>query len=152
VIIDAGPTHVVERLRDAINRHDLDALVDCFHLDVRSEQPTRPDRGYRGREELRGYWEQVLAGDVDFHAKLLRCMGDGHTAWAEWCWHGTRADGTPFARAGVTIYGLRDGRIAWIRLYMEPIQADQDTVAEWIVHELTSAARDRPPRAAVSRG
>jgi hypothetical protein len=49
-------------------------------------------------------------------------------------------DGRPFARAGVTVYGLRAGRIAWVRLYMEPVQGDADTVAEWIVGELTSIA------------
>jgi len=138
VIVDAAATVVVQRLHAAINRHDLDALMECFTEDVRSEQPTRPERGFRGREELRGYWEQVLGGPGDFHAKLLRSAGTRETAWAEWCWHGQRRDGTPFARAGVTIYGLRGDRIAWIRLYMEPVQGDPATLGEWIMQELTS--------------
>jgi ketosteroid isomerase-like protein len=141
VIIDAGPTVVVERLARAINAHDLGAVVDCFHADVHSEQPTRPDRGFRGREELRGYWEQVIDGAGDFEAKLLRCAGEGDTAWAEWCWYGTRGDGTRFARAGVTIYGVRDDRIAWIRVYMEPVAGDATTVAGWMMQELTRGAR-----------
>jgi ketosteroid isomerase-like protein len=138
VIAATGPTVVIERVQAAINRHDLDALMECFEPDVRSEQPTRPDRGFRGREELRGYWEQVLGGPGAFEAKLLRCSGSGDTAWAEWCWHGERADGTPFARAGVTIYGLRAGKIAWIRLYMEPVHSDPVTLAGWIMHDLTN--------------
>ncbi len=129
MIIDAGPTVVVERLARAINAHDLGAVVDCFHPDVHSEQPTRPDRGFQGREELRGYWEQVIGGEGHFEAKLLRCTSDSDTAWAEWCWHGERADGTPFARAGVTIYGLRGDRIAWVRLYMEPVHEGAGTDA-----------------------
>ena len=141
MIVAGRSTDVIERLCAAINRHDLEAVIDCFHADVRSEQPTRPDRGYRGRDELRGYWEQVLCAGGDFQAKLLRCAADEHTAWAEWCWHGTRVDGRPFARAGVTVYGLRDGRIAWVRLYMEPIQGDPDTVAEWVMRELTAGIR-----------
>ena len=110
--------------------------MDCFAVDVRSEQPTRPDRGFRGRAELRSYWEQVLASDTQFHAELLRCTGDARTAWAEWCWTGARADGSTFARAGVTIYGLENDRIAWMRLYMEPVQGDPDTVGRWVMSEL----------------
>ncbi len=64
-------------------------------------------------------------------------MADRDAAWAEWCWHGTRVYGKAFARAGVTVYGVRSGRISWIRLYMEPVQGDPDTVAEWVVKELT---------------
>jgi len=123
-------------MADAINRHDVDALLDCFDPDVHSEQPTRPERGFRGRDALRGYWEQVLGGPGDFQAHLLRHTTDGDTVWAEWCWQGTRVDGTEFARAGVTIYGVRNGRITWIRLYMEPVQGDPSTVGEWIMREL----------------
>jgi ketosteroid isomerase-like protein len=143
VVVEADPTLVIERILAAINRHDIDALMDCFEEDVRSEQPTRPERGFRGREELRGYWEQVLGGPGAFQAKLLRCAGSRDTAWAEWCWHGERADGTPFARAGVTVYGLRGDRISWIRLYMEPVHGDPGTVAGWIVQELTAAGDRR---------
>src|SRR3954470_16894517 len=99
-------------------------MMDCFAPDVRSEQPTRPERGFHGRDELRSYWEQVLGGHGTFQAKLMRYSAGADTIWAEWCWHGERADRQPFARAGVTIYGLRDGKIAWIRLYMEPVQGD----------------------------
>jgi ketosteroid isomerase-like protein len=133
VIVDDRAIEVVERLCRAINRHDLEAVLACFHADVYSEQPTRPDRGFRGLDELRGYWEQVLCAGGEFHAKLLRCVADHDTAWAEWCWHGTRVNGKSFARAGVTVYGLRSGRISWVRHYMEPVQGDPDTVAEWIV-------------------
>ena len=62
MVVASAPTIVIERVQAAINRHDLDALMDCFHQDVRSEQPTRPDRGFRGREELRGYWEKLAEG------------------------------------------------------------------------------------------
>jgi ketosteroid isomerase-like protein len=142
MIVEAEPTVVVERIQAAINRHDLDALMECFTADVRSEQPTRPDRGFRGREELRGYWEQILGGPGGFKAKLLRCSGSPGTAWAEWCWHGERADGTPFARAGVTVYGLRGDKVEWIRLYMEPVQGDPDSLGAWIMRDLTSRADD----------
>jgi len=129
-------TVVSKRVLEALNRHDIDALVDCFHPDVRSELPTQPERGYRGREQVRAYWAAILEDGADLKAKLLRCFADADTACSEWCWQGTRRDGTSFARAGVLIYGVRDERIAWMRLYMEPIQGEAQTVADWVLHEL----------------
>ncbi len=35
---------VVERLHEAMNKHDLEAFLECFHLDYRGGQPTHPNR------------------------------------------------------------------------------------------------------------
>jgi ketosteroid isomerase-like protein len=131
-----GPLAAIERLQAAINAHDVDALVDCFDPELRSTQPTRPDRGYHGRDHLRAYWAAVFEGVKDFRGKLLRSSAAGNTVWAEWCWKGTREDGTTFVRAGVSIYGIAEGRIRWLRVYMEPVQGDPATIAEWAMQEL----------------
>ena len=44
------PTVVIERIRQAINRHDLEALAACFDPDYRSEFPAHPDRTFGGHE------------------------------------------------------------------------------------------------------
>jgi ketosteroid isomerase-like protein len=113
---------VIERMRDAINMHDLDALAACFAPDYASEFPAHPDRAFRGTDPMRRNWTQIFAGAPDIAATLLRCTADGETIWAEWEWCGTRAGGMPFAMRGVTIQGVRDDRIIWARLYMEPVQ------------------------------
>ena len=113
---------VVERLRDAINRHDLDALVDCFSDDYASEQPAHPGRAFSGNQQVRANWGQMFGGVPDLRAELLRAAVDGDTVWAEWLWRGTRADGVPLNMIGVTILGVADGRLAWARLYMEPLE------------------------------
>jgi ketosteroid isomerase-like protein len=38
---------------------------------------------------------------------------------SEWIRRGTKEDGTPLEERGVTIIGIRDGQIAWGRLYPE---------------------------------
>jgi ketosteroid isomerase-like protein len=48
----------------------------------------------------------------------------GDTEWAEWRWAGTKEDGTPLDERGVTIVGIRDGRIAWGRLYLEETELE----------------------------
>jgi hypothetical protein len=118
-------TDVLERLRDAQNAHDLDAFVACFDERYRSEQPVHPDRAFVGSDQVRTNWAAVFAGVPDFRAELLRSTRQGDTGWAEWHWHGTRTDGTRLAMRGVTIFGIRDDRIVWGRLYLEDVQPGQ---------------------------
>ncbi len=71
---------------------------------------------------MRENWTCNFDSVPDIKAELLRSCSSGDTVWAEWEWKGTRADGAPFVHAGVTIQGVRQGRIAWVRLYMEAVQ------------------------------
>ena len=118
-------TEVLERLRDAQNRHDLDAFVACFDPQYRSEQPLHPDRTFVGREQVHKNWAEVFAGVPDFQAELLRWADRGDTGWAEWHWHGNRTDGTSLDMRGVTIFGIREDRIVWGRLYLEDVEGGQ---------------------------
>ena len=121
---------VTTRLRDAMNNHDLEAFLDCFHEDYSSEQPVHPGRGFGGRDQVRANWSAIFSGVGDFAADLVNlCQGDGRE-WSEWRWTGTRQDGSILDMAGVIIAGVRDGRIAWGRLYVEPVQAAEETIDE----------------------
>lgn len=125
-----GMMSVVIRLRDAMNAHDLEAFLDCFHEDYRSEQPVHPGRGFGGREQVRMNWSTIFAGVPDFEANLrAHCEGDGQE-WSEWRWTGTRTGGEPLDMAGVMILGVKDGRIMWGRLYIEPVQAEKEGIDE----------------------
>lgn len=119
---------VATRLHEAMNAHDLEAFLDCFHEDYRSEQPVHPGRGFGGREQVRANWSTIFAAVADFAAELLaHCAGD-EQEWSEWRWTGTRADGTPLDMAGVMVVGVDDGRIAWGRLYIEPVEAADESI------------------------
>ena len=118
------PLAVVRRLQAATNAHDLDALVDCFGPDYRSELPVHPSRSFRGREQVRTNWAQILDGVPDLHSELVRQATDGNTVWAEWEWTGTRRDGARHLMRGTTILQVEDERIAWARFYMEPVVDD----------------------------
>ncbi len=63
---------VVHRLQAATNAHDLDALVACFATDYLSEIPAHPARSFRGGEQVRRNWTQILAGVPDLHSELVR--------------------------------------------------------------------------------
>ena len=61
-------------------------------------------------------------GVPDFRSELVRAVADGDTVWSEWHWHGMQSGGTPLDMVGVFVCGVREGRIAWARLYMEPVE------------------------------
>jgi ketosteroid isomerase-like protein len=116
----------VERLRDAINAHDIDAMVGCFDFDVRSEQPAHPARGFQGSQNIRLNWTMIFAGVPDIRAEILRTVVQDRNAWVEWCWSGSRRDGQPFSMRGVTVQEIDDDRIMSVSLYMEPVEVAGD--------------------------
>ena len=121
-----GPGALVERLRDATNAHDLDALVACFAEDYRNETPAHPERSFRGRTQVRTNWAQIFSVIPDVHAELLEYTVDGDTVWSEWEHRGTRPDGSPHVMRGVAIFGIDAGVAAWARFYLEPVEDGGD--------------------------
>ena len=113
---------VVERLNAAMNAHDIDAFVDCFDEQYESEQPAHPDRAFQGRDQVRKNWSAIFEGVADFRSELIATGATGETEWSEWRWRGTQPDGSPLDMAGVIVCGVRDGRLRWARLYVEPVE------------------------------
>ena len=113
---------VAERLLAAMNAHDIDAFVACFHDDYESEQPAHPDRAFRGSDQVRRNWSAIFESTPDFRAELVRADAADGAEWTEWRWRGTHADGTRLEMAGVIVAGVRDGRLSWARLYVEPVE------------------------------
>jgi ketosteroid isomerase-like protein len=119
-----GSAPVAERLAAAMNAHDIDAFVDCFEPDYESSQPVHPDRAFRGRDQVRQNWSSIFASVQDFTAQIVRADAAGDVEWSEWRWHGTHQDGSPLEDAGVMVCGIREGRVGWARLYLEPVERD----------------------------
>jgi ketosteroid isomerase-like protein len=128
------PPAVLQRLVEAVNLHDLDALTACFAPDFLSETPAHPDRNFRGREQVRANWSEIFRAVPDIQLAVIRCADDGdprstalHGArilWAEQEFTGTRVDGGRHLMRGVTIFGVRRDQLASVRFYIEPVQAD----------------------------
>jgi ketosteroid isomerase-like protein len=123
-----GPQDLVERLLRATNDHDLEALVACFADDYLNETPVHPERGFRGREQVRRNWEQIFGFVPDVRAEVLRSTVEGDTAWTEWEMTGTRPDGTAHHMRGVILFRVVDDVASWARFYLEPVDEAAGTV------------------------
>lgn len=116
---------VLEQLHAAMNKHDLEAMLECFDPDYRREQPLHPDWGFDGKEQVRKNWSAIFEGFPDIRAELVgHASGEG-TVWSGWRW-----SATGLSMAGVTLLGVREGRFVWGRLYMEPVEEGGEGINE----------------------
>jgi hypothetical protein len=140
---------MVERLRRAVNTHDLEALASCFALEYRNETPAHPARSFLGRSQARRNWEQIFGAVPDITADV-RWIADAEAVWSEWEMRGTRRDGSPHLMRGVVIFGVDGDEATWARFYLEPVQEGGDNVDEAVRRAVTpdpaagSTPADRP--------
>ena len=126
-----GPTAVLQRLLAAINAHDLDALVSCFADGYVNETPAHPQRGFRGNDQVRRNWAQIIASVPDIRAVVPRSAAVDDTLWTEWQLSGTRTDGESFLLRGVVIFAVGGAQITAARFYLEPVE---DTTGDVTAH------------------
>lgn len=140
---------MVERLRRAVNTHDLEALASCFAPEYRNETPAHPARSFVGRSQARRNWEQIFGAVPDITADV-RWIADAETVWSEWEMRGTRRDGSPHLMRGVVIFGVEGDEATWARFYLEPVQEGGDNVDEAVRRAVAadpaagSGSADRP--------
>ena len=119
---------LAERIRKAINEHDIEAFVACVDSEYQSEQPAHPARAFRGADQVRTNWSGLFQEIPDIQAELLGTARDGDTEWAEWRWHGTRTNGSHFEMRGVTVMHTRADRALRARLYMEEVDSSGEDI------------------------
>ena len=127
----------IERVLTATNGHDLEALVACFRPDFVNETPSHPARSFRGRDQVRRNWAQIFAAVPDLEAEIVRMAVDGQTAWLEWDFRGNRADGSRHSMRGVTVFGVEDGEMAWVRFYVEPVDDSSTPIDQAVKDQLS---------------
>ncbi len=135
-LLQDGP---VRRMIDAVNRHDLDAMVAEFTENYENITPIHPARGFRGREQVRRNWEALFAAVPDLRVIVhtATTAADGRV-WMEWGNTGTRVDGVGVQMAGVAIFATQSDRISGVHFYLEPVDHGSKDINA-AVHEATTA-------------
>ncbi|HEV2886020.1 MAG TPA: nuclear transport factor 2 family protein [Jatrophihabitans sp.] len=136
----SSPVTVVQRLAQATNEHDLDAIVGCFAEGYLNETPAHPARGFEGKEQVRRNWAQILAGVPDLTARILATAENAGTVWSEWQMSGSRPDGSAHEMRGVIIFGIDGELISTARFYLEPVERQSGTVDDAVRRAVTPPA------------
>jgi ketosteroid isomerase-like protein len=119
------PKLVFERMIQALNRHDLDAMVACFAPNFLSEQPFYPERNFTGQAGVRKNWSFFFSTIPDMQVEVQSSVVEGDTVWAELAYYGTQTDGKKHVTRGVSISGIIGEQIAWSKLYIVTVGKPQ---------------------------
>jgi ketosteroid isomerase-like protein len=117
-----SPKQVFERMIQATNRYDLEAMVSCFAPDFRSEQPFHPERDFTGQAGVRKNWSFFFTTIPDIQIEILNEVAEEDSVWAELHYHGVQTDGKKFMVRGVALSHIQADQIIWARLYIEEVQ------------------------------
>jgi ketosteroid isomerase-like protein len=104
----------LERLLDAFNAHDLDAVMAFFVEDCVLEMPRGPDpwgRRLEGRERVREGLASRFAGIPDVHYGDDRHWVAGDRGCSEWLLTGTSVAGETIEVRGCDLFEFGDGKI-----------------------------------------
>jgi ketosteroid isomerase-like protein len=109
-----SPQEVLAEMAAALNRGDVDAAVAFFTEDavvklVPALPPGSPDT-YSGAEEIRGWFEELVAGNFEIDVEVLDVEGDTVTTRTSTWMDATREMGVAPLVATET-YTIRDGKI-----------------------------------------
>ena len=130
---------LLERLRAALDAHDLDTFVGFFREDYVGERPRHPGSPMSSREDVRNNWAEVISDVPDLRVDIPAAVEDGNTIWSEWRAYGTARNGAMLELRGVIIFGVQDGQVAWSRMYLEPVEQEGLTLNE------LAGVEPRPP-------
>ena len=110
----AATISVVTQFNDALNRHDVDALMTLMTEDCAFENTYPPPDGerYEGQNAVRGFWESMLRSSPDarFDTEEMFAVDDRCTV--RWRYHYTDDAGTAHHIRGVDVFRVRDGKVA----------------------------------------
>ena len=123
-------TPLLERMRAALDAHDLDTFVGFFREDYVGERPRHPGSPMSSCEDVRTNWAEVISDVPDLRIEIPAAVADGNTIWSEWRAFGTARSGAMLELRGVIIFGVQDDRVAWSRMYLEPVEQEGLSLSE----------------------
>jgi ketosteroid isomerase-like protein len=116
----------LERVLEAFNAHDLDAIMAFFADDCVLEMPRGPEawgRRLEGRERVREGLAGRFAGIPDVHYGDDRHWVAGDRGCSEWLLTGTSVQGERIEVRGCDLFEFRDGKIVRKDSYWKIVEA-----------------------------
>jgi ketosteroid isomerase-like protein len=105
---------VIEKFNEALNRHDVPAVMALMTEDCIFDNTYPPPDGERfeGQEAVRRFWEEFFRSSPDsvFQSEEMITLGD--RCVIRWRYDWTSTDGSPGHVRGVDVLRVRDSKVA----------------------------------------
>ncbi|MBW6394463.1 nuclear transport factor 2 family protein [Thermus sp. SYSU G05001] len=103
----------VRRFNEAINRHDVDAVMAAMTEDCVFENTYPPPDGarYEGQAAVRSVWERFFVANPDAHFEVEEMFAVADRCVVRWIYRKTK-EGRPWYLRGVDVFRVRDGKVA----------------------------------------
>ncbi len=110
----AATIATVEQFNDALNRHDVDAVMALMTDDCIFENtwPAPDGERYVGQEAVRGFWEGMLSNSPTAFFTTEELFAHGDRCTTRWQYNYSNADGSTGHIRGADIFRVRDGKVA----------------------------------------
>jgi ketosteroid isomerase-like protein len=111
-----------------MEQRDLDLLVSCWHPDVETVHPLRPDRSWRGTETYRRVMARIWESDPHNREEPTVSLVAGNIVYLETMTH--HADGSVVPC--VSVFEIEDGVIRRARVYTDQPTRDGVSMDSWV--------------------
>jgi uncharacterized protein (TIGR02246 family) len=112
-----GPANYFEQLREAFEIGDADWAAGAYAPDAVYYEPANPP--HEGREDIRGYLNDLLKGHPNLSITVERMGVDGDSAIVEWTWSFRAPDNRRVTgQAGATVIQVGPKGITYHRDYL----------------------------------
>ena len=105
---------IVSSFNDALNAHDVDAMMRLMTQDCvfESTWPAPDGTRYEGQTPVRAFWHEFFGASQDQTIETEEIWATGNRCVMRWVYRWTEADGTRRHVRGVDIYTVRGGLVA----------------------------------------
>ncbi|HUY99125.1 MAG TPA: nuclear transport factor 2 family protein [Thermomicrobiaceae bacterium] len=112
---------VVQQVEEAVNRHDVEAVLALMTEDCVFENtfPAPDGTRHEGRAAVRTAFADLFRSSPRASFDREDCFACGERATVRWRYHWIDADGTPGHVRGTDILRLRDGKLVEMLSYVK---------------------------------
>jgi ketosteroid isomerase-like protein len=109
-----GTRSAVDRFNDALNRHDVDAVMAAMTDDCVFENtwPSPDGERFEGQAAVRSFWENMLSSSPDARFDEEEMIVAGDRCVVRWRYSYTGDDGQRHHLRGIDLFKVRDGLVA----------------------------------------
>jgi ketosteroid isomerase-like protein len=113
-ILTVSTAEVIEQFNNALNRHDVQAVMAMMTEDCVFDNTYPPPDGERfeGQEAVRHFWEEFFRSSPDAVFQSEEMFAHGDRCVIRWRYNWTNTDGSGGHVRGVDVLRVRDGKVA----------------------------------------